>query len=60
MVGPILASWIREVTASYALMLSIFGGMFIAALLISPVIRMDIKQLKKEQKLSPAEQKLSS
>lgn len=60
LVGPILASWIREVTASYALTLSIFGGMFIAALLLSLVIRMDIKQLKKAQNSAPAEHKLSS
>ncbi|SEA24791.1 MFS transporter, OFA family, oxalate/formate antiporter [Thalassobacillus cyri] len=60
LVGPILASWIREVTESYALTLSIFGGMFIVALLISLVIRMDINQLKKVQNSVSAEQKLSS
>ncbi|MBU8907074.1 L-lactate MFS transporter [Desertibacillus haloalkaliphilus] len=55
LVGPILASWIREVTASYATTLYIFAGMFIVALAVSLIIRVDINQLKKaneQQKLA--------
>ncbi|MCM3712928.1 L-lactate MFS transporter [Halalkalibacter oceani] len=48
LVGPILASWIRETTNSYAGTLYIFGFMFIVALVVSLVIRIDIKQLKKK------------
>lgn len=48
LVGPILASWIRETTNSYAGTLYIFGFMFIAALVVSLVIRIDINQLKKK------------
>ncbi|UCZ53184.1 OFA family MFS transporter [Bacillus shivajii] len=44
--GPIIASWIREVTNSYALTLYIFGGMFIVAFAVSLFIRADIKQLR--------------
>jgi MFS transporter, OFA family, oxalate/formate antiporter len=50
LVGPILASWIRETTESYAGTLYIFGFMFIAALIVSLVIRIDIKQLKEKNK----------
>ncbi|MCP3026394.1 OFA family MFS transporter [Halobacillus sp. A5] len=47
LVGPLLVSWIREVTESYVLTLSIFGAALVGALLISLWIRVDIKQLKK-------------
>ncbi|MDV2686021.1 OFA family MFS transporter [Alkalihalophilus lindianensis] len=50
LVGPILASWIRETTDSYAGTLYIFGFMFIAALIVSLLIRIDIKQLKEKNK----------
>lgn len=46
--GPILASWVRETTSSYAGTLYIFGGMFIVALVVSLVIRIDINQLRKK------------
>ncbi|GGC98934.1 MFS transporter [Thalassobacillus devorans] len=58
--GPILASWIREVTASYALTLSIFGTMFVVALIVSLIIRIDMKQLKQAQGSTASSQKLSS
>ncbi|WP_085505340.1 L-lactate MFS transporter [Thalassobacillus devorans] len=58
--GPILASWIREVTTSYALTLSIFGTMFVVALIVSLIIRIDIKQLKQAQGSTASAQKLSS
>ncbi|GAE36227.1 L-lactate MFS transporter [Halalkalibacter akibai] len=44
--GPILAAWVRETTNSYAGTLYIFGFMFIVALVVSLVVRIDIKQLK--------------
>ncbi|OLO26860.1 MFS transporter [Alkalihalophilus pseudofirmus] len=56
-VGPILAAWIRETTNSYAGTLYIFAGMFVIALIVSLVIRLDIKKLKEAQ--DPAE-KLAS
>ncbi|WP_147804226.1 L-lactate MFS transporter [Alkalicoccus halolimnae] len=49
LVGPILASTVREATASYAATLYIFGGMFVIALLVSLLIRLDIKQLRQEK-----------
>lgn len=50
LVGPILASTIRETTNSYAGTLYIFTGMFVVALVVSIFIRSDIKQLKEAQK----------
>ncbi|MBO8162433.1 MAG: OFA family MFS transporter [Brevibacillus sp.] len=44
--GPILASWVRETTASYTATLYIFAGMFLVALIISLLIRLDIRKLK--------------
>jgi MFS transporter, OFA family, oxalate/formate antiporter len=46
LVGPLLASTVREATESYAATLYIFGGMFVAALIVSLVIRVDIRQLR--------------
>ncbi|WP_096200699.1 L-lactate MFS transporter [Bacillus sp. FJAT-45350] len=44
--GPIIASWVRETTDSYAGTLYIFAGMFVIALIVSVVIRVDINQLR--------------
>ncbi|GGF13244.1 MFS transporter [Halobacillus andaensis] len=62
LVGPLLVSWIREVTESYVLTLSIFGITLIAALFVSLWIRVDIKKLKQmnQIKQEKAAQKLSS
>ncbi|SDO45454.1 L-lactate MFS transporter [Alkalicoccus daliensis] len=49
LVGPILVSWLREVTQSYELILYIFAGMFVVALAASLIIRVDINRLKKAQ-----------
>ncbi|WP_078544499.1 L-lactate MFS transporter [Litchfieldia alkalitelluris] len=49
--GPIIAAWIRETTNSYSGTLSIFGFMFIVALLVSVVIRVDIKKLQEANAL---------
>ncbi|WP_100397883.1 L-lactate MFS transporter [Bacillus sp. FJAT-44742] len=56
LVGPLLASYVREATESYAATLYIFGGMFILALIVSLAIRVDIKQLRQQNQ----EQKLAS
>ncbi|USG64585.1 OFA family MFS transporter [Brevibacillus ruminantium] len=46
--GPIFAAWVREKTGSYTGTLSVFVGMFVVALLISLIVRLDIKKLKDE------------
>ncbi|BAB06247.1 OFA family MFS transporter [Halalkalibacterium halodurans] len=46
LVGPMIASYIRETTNSYAGTLYIFTGMFIVALAVSLFIRVDIRQLR--------------
>ena len=48
LLGPVLVSWLREVTDSYALTMYIFGGMFVVALIASLIIRIDINKLKKQ------------
>lgn len=48
--GPIIAARIREATSSYAGMLYVFAFMFIVALIVSLLIRIDIKQLKEKNK----------
>ncbi|MFB4164055.1 OFA family MFS transporter [Alteribacillus sp. JSM 102045] len=50
LVGPNVAAWIRQTTESYAMTLYIFGGLVIVAFTISLFIRLDIKQLKHQQK----------
>ncbi|WP_126426335.1 L-lactate MFS transporter [Brevibacillus marinus] len=46
LVGPILASWVRETTNSYTDTLYIFAGMFVVALIVSLLIRLDIRKLR--------------
>jgi MFS transporter, OFA family, oxalate/formate antiporter len=48
LLGPVLVSWLREATDSYALTMYIFGGMFVVALIASLIIRIDINKLKKQ------------
>lgn len=47
--GPMFASWIRETTGSYSQSLMVFTGMFAVALMISLLIRIDIKKLRQKQ-----------
>lgn len=49
LVGPMFASWIRETTGSYSQSLVVFTGFFVVALIISLLIRLDIKRLRKIQ-----------
>lgn len=46
--GYILTAWVRETTKSYTVTISVFAAMFMVALLISLLIRVDIKKLKEE------------
>lgn len=48
LVGPFIVSKVREATESYNLTLYIFVGFFVIALIISLVIRQDIKRIKTE------------
>lgn len=44
--GPIFVSWVRETTGSYQGTLIIFSGIFVLALAVSFLIRLDIKKLR--------------
>ncbi|MFC0187524.1 OFA family MFS transporter [Fictibacillus aquaticus] len=46
--GPLIVSRIRETTDSYSLTLYIFTGAFVAALVISLLIRVNIRNIRKE------------
>ena len=50
LVGPYISSTVYEATQSYTLTLYIFAGMFVMALLISLLIRVDIKKIKRTAK----------
>ncbi|WP_408007347.1 OFA family MFS transporter [Pseudalkalibacillus sp. A8] len=50
LVGPILVSWLRETTQSYTLTLYIFAAAFLVALIVSILIRADIKKLRQKNK----------
>ncbi|WP_271400234.1 OFA family MFS transporter [Salinicoccus roseus] len=50
LVGPFISSTVYETTQSYTLTLYIFAGMFVVALLISLLIRVDIKKINREAK----------
>jgi MFS transporter, OFA family, oxalate/formate antiporter len=54
LVGPLVVSWIRETTNSYSLTLYIFTGAFVAALAISLLIRINIRNIKKANKQTQA------
>jgi OFA family oxalate/formate antiporter-like MFS transporter len=47
--GPMFAAWIKDTTGSYAGSLTFFAGLFVVALVISFLIRVDIKKLKEKQ-----------
>ncbi|MBH0160753.1 MULTISPECIES: L-lactate MFS transporter [Fictibacillus] len=52
LVGPLVVSWIRESTNSYSLTLYIFTGAFVIALAISLLIRINIRNIRKENSQS--------
>ncbi|MCA0989767.1 L-lactate MFS transporter [Guptibacillus hwajinpoensis] len=54
LVGPMFAAWMKDTTGSYAASLTFFAGMFVVALIISIVIRKDIRRLRKENEAPTA------
>ncbi|MBN8210398.1 OFA family MFS transporter [Bacillus sp. NTK071] len=54
LVGPMFAAWMKDTTGSYAASLTFFAGMFVVALIISIIIRKDIRRLRNENALQPA------
>lgn len=48
LVGPLFAAWIKDTTGSYAGSLTFFSGLFVVALILSLLIRVDIKKLKSQ------------
>jgi OFA family oxalate/formate antiporter-like MFS transporter len=59
--GPLFAAWIKDTTGSYSGSLTIFSGLFVIAFVISILIRVDIKKLKRGQmdKNTPLENQVS-
>ena len=55
LVGPMFAAWMKDTTGSYAASLTFFAGMFVVALIISIIIRKDIRRLRKENTQQPSE-----
>lgn len=53
LVGPMFAAWIKDTTGSYENSLMFFAGLFVVALIVSLVIRIDINKLKQEQENQP-------
>jgi OFA family oxalate/formate antiporter-like MFS transporter len=47
--GPMFAAYIKDTTGSYAGSLTFFAGLFVVALIVSILIRADMKQLRAEQ-----------
>jgi MFS transporter, OFA family, oxalate/formate antiporter len=46
--GPLFAAWIKDTTGSYAGSLTFFSGLFVVALVLSLLIRVDINKLKSQ------------
>ncbi len=57
LVGPLFAAWIKDTTGSYANSLTFFAGFFIVSLIISLVIRTDIRKLKENQSVQSSASK---
>jgi OFA family oxalate/formate antiporter-like MFS transporter len=47
LVGPLLSSWLKTTTKSYTAVLSLYAGLFALALILSRVLRMNIRKAKK-------------
>lgn len=52
LVGPMFAAWIKDTTGSYANSLTFFAGMFVVALIVSLLIRVDMKRVREKQGMS--------
>ncbi|MGI8316255.1 L-lactate MFS transporter [Halobacillus mangrovi] len=48
LVGPIFAAWMKDTTGSYENSLIYFAGLFIVALIISILTKLDVKQKRRE------------
>ncbi|ARI79176.1 L-lactate MFS transporter [Halobacillus mangrovi] len=48
LVGPIFAAWMKDTTGSYESSLIYFAGLFIVALIISILTKLDVKQKRRE------------
>lgn len=46
--GPLFAAWVKDTTGSYAESLTFFAALFIVALIVTFLARMDIRRLEKE------------
>jgi OFA family oxalate/formate antiporter-like MFS transporter len=49
--GPMFAAWMKDTTGSYGTSLTFFAGLFVVALVISLVIRKDIRKLREKNAL---------
>ncbi len=47
--GPLFAAWVKDTTGSYAESLTFFAALFIVALIVSFLARLDIRRLKREK-----------
>lgn len=52
--GPMFAAWIKDTTGSYAASLSFFSGLFVLALIVSLLVRVDINRLRKQNEAKPS------
>jgi MFS transporter, OFA family, oxalate/formate antiporter len=52
--GPMFAAWIKDTTGSYAASLSFFSGLFVLALIVSLLVRVDISRLRKQNEAKPS------
>jgi OFA family oxalate/formate antiporter-like MFS transporter len=57
--GPLFAAWIKDTTGSYANSLNFFSGLFVIALIVSLLIRRDIRKLKEQAVPSPKPARVS-
>jgi OFA family oxalate/formate antiporter-like MFS transporter len=48
LVGPMFAAWIKDTTGSYGNSLAFFGALFVVALIVSFLIRADIKKVREK------------
>lgn len=54
--GPMFAAWMKDTTGSYANSLTFFAGLFVVALLVSLLIRRDIRKLREQAALNQEKQ----
>jgi len=52
--GPLFAAWMKDTTGSYANSLVFFSGLFVVALIVSLLIRIDIRRLREENERQAA------